>query len=138
MLGWLGAAIATGLIIWRWNALLIATLNPDLAVSKNIDVEKEQLVLMLSLAILVACAIKLVGALLITAILIIPAATARAFSKTPEQMAVGAVLAGLLSVALGLWMSLLIDSPSGPSIVVVAGLLFAIANLVAGKRNRRS
>ena len=135
---WVGAALTTALLIWRWEPLLTSTLNPDLAAARGYDVEREQLVLMMSLAVLVAVAIKLVGALLITAILIIPAAAARVFSKTPEHMAVVAIIIGVLAVAGGLGMSLFADTPSGPSIVVVAGLLFLIANVIASAKARSS
>lgn len=79
----------------------------------------------------VAVAIKVVGALLISALLIIPAATARAFSVTPERMAVGSLLAGIASVVLGLQLSLALDAPSGPSIIAASTGLFAVAVTVA-------
>ena len=133
---WVGSLFTLALLLWRWEPLLTSTLNPDLAAASGYNVEREQLVLMMSLAILVAVAIKLVGALLITAILIIPAAAARAFSKTPEQMAIVAILIGVASVGSGLVMSLYADTPSGPSIVVAAGALFLLANTVAATRAR--
>lgn len=126
---WAGALLTVGLLIWRWEPLLTGTLNPDLASAKGYDEDRERLILMLSLAVLIAVAIKLVGALLITAILIIPAATARVFSRTPEQMAFIAIAFGVLSVGAGLLLSLYADTPSGPSIVVAAGCFFLIANV---------
>ncbi len=126
---WAGALVTLGLLVWRWVPLLTGTLNPDLAMAKGYDEDRERLILMLSLAVLIAVAIKLVGALLITATLIIPAATARVFSRTPEQMAVVAILFGIASVAAGLALSLYADTPSGPSIVVAAGLFFMVSNL---------
>ncbi len=134
---WIGAVLTLGLLWWRWTPLLTSTLSPDLSVSRGIDVQREQMILMMSLAILVAVAIKIVGALLITAILIIPAAAARVFSKTPEQMAVIAVVLGIGSVVGGLWMSVMADTPTGPSIVVAAGLIFVVANLVFNQRRTR-
>ena len=133
---WAGSLITVGLLIWRWERLLTSTLNPDLATASGFNVEREQLILMMSLAILVAVAIKLVGALLITAILIIPAAAARVFSRTPEQMAVVAILIGVGSVGGGLWLSLFADTPSGPSIVVAAGFGFVVANVLRTVSNR--
>jgi len=127
---WAGSMITVVLLIWRWESLLTSTLNPDLAAASGINVEREQLILMMSLALLVAVAIKLVGALLITAILIIPAAAARVFSRTPEQMALVAIIIGIASVGSGLALSLYADTPSGPSIVVAAGLFFVLANTV--------
>lgn len=132
---WLGSLLTVAMLIWRWKPLLMSTLNPDLAAASGYNVEREQLVLMMCLAVLVAVAIKLVGALLITAMLIIPAAAARVFSKTPEQMALVAILIGVASVGGGLMLSLYADTPGGPSIVVSAGLFFMTASaLLAGKR----
>jgi zinc transport system permease protein len=84
---------------------------------------------MLTIAIVIAVAMKVVGVLLIVSMLIIPAAVARRFAATPEQMAVIAALAGCLSVAGGLFASSRIDTPAGPSIVVVATALFFLSLL---------
>jgi len=73
----------------------------------------------------VAVAIKVVGVLLIAALLIIPAAAARPFARRPEGMAVMAVIVAALSVLGGLQASLVLDTPTGPSIVCIAALLFA-------------
>jgi zinc transport system permease protein len=64
-------------------------------------------------------------------LLIIPAAAARPFARTPEQMAVGAAGVGALSAIGGLMASLTWDTPAGPSIVVVATALFVVG-LVLG------
>ncbi len=82
---------------------------------------------MLLLALVVALAMKVVGVLLIVSLLIIPAATARPLSRTPEQMALWAALLGALAVAGGLLGSLQWDTPAGPSIVAAASLLFALS-----------
>ncbi|RFU11837.1 hypothetical protein DZD18_14845 [Rhodobacteraceae bacterium W635] len=125
---WGGAVLVLGLFWWRWSALLTATLNPDLAYAAGIDPRREQLALTLALALVVAVAIKVVGALLIAAMLIIPAATARPFAATPERMAFAAAAIGALSVLGGLQASLFWDTPTGPSIVCVAALLFALSS----------
>lgn len=124
-----GAALVCVLIAWRWSALLLSTLNPDLAHASGIDPGREQLVLTLALAIMVAVAIKVVGVLLITAMLIIPAASARPLSATPERMAVLATVLGSVSALLGLYLSFSLDTPTGPTIVCVAALLFAATTL---------
>lgn len=79
---------------------------------------------MLLFSIVIAVAMKIVGVLLITAMLIIPAATARRVSNTPESMAFNASLLGMLSVILGLTLSYFSDTPAGPSVVVSAFGLF--------------
>lgn len=84
----------------------------------------ERLVLALALALVIAIAIRIVGALLISALLIIPAAAARGFSRTPEQMAVIATLIGAISVVAGLAASLKLDAPAGPAIIVGAAVVY--------------
>ena len=133
---WTGAALVLGLIGWRWSGLLTATLNPDLARAEGVDPRREQLVLTLALAITVAVAIKVVGALLITAMLIIPAATARAFSRTPEVMAFLAVVIAGGSVVGGIEASYRLDTPTGPTIVCVVAILFALTVSVSGVARR--
>ena len=131
---WGGAALVLSLVAWRWSALLTATLNPDLARAAGIDPRREQLVLNLALAIVVAVAIKVVGALLITAMLIIPAATARPFARTPEAMAMVASGVAVLSAWGGLQVSYAFDTPTGPTIVCVIAALFGLSGLFAGLR----
>lgn len=131
---WGGAILVLALVIWRWSALLTSTLNPDLAYASGIDPKREQLILTLALAIVVAVAIKVVGVLLIAAMLIIPAATARPFSRSPEAMAVIATLVGAFSAFGGLQASYLWDTPTGPTIVCIAALFFIVSNLAKSTR----
>ena len=133
---WGGAALVLALLVWRWNGLLTATMNEDLAHAAGIHPARERLALVLALALVVALAIKVVGALLITAMLLVPAATARSFARTPEAMAVGAVLAGWLAVVGGLSLSLAADTPAGPSIVAAAAGLFLVSVVVGAMRRR--
>lgn len=133
---WIGAIATLGLLIWRWSALLTATLNPDLAHAAGVDPRREQLVLTLALAVVVAVAMKVVGVLLIAAMLIVPAATARAFANGPERMAVIAVGIGCLSVLSGIRVSYVADTPTGPTIVTMAAVFFTCATLFATFANR--
>ncbi|MDG1192714.1 MAG: metal ABC transporter permease [Arenicellales bacterium] len=132
----MGSALVL-LVLWlRWERLLLLTLNVDLAAARGIDTRREGMILMVILAVLVAVAIKIVGALLITAMLIIPAAAARPVSRTPETMSGVAVVAALVAVVAGLWTSFQWDTPTGPSIVVAASALFAMASLFALVRSK--
>lgn len=132
-----GGALVTTLIAWRWRDLLIATINPDLAAASGIDAGRERLILTLALAVLVAVSLKVVGALLITAMLIVPAAAARAFARTPEEMWGFAVATGAVATLGGIWASWNYDTPTGPSIVVAAILLLVLANALAASARRR-
>ena len=133
---WGGALLVAGLLIWRWQALLTATLNEDLAHASGLNPARERLVLTLALAVVVAVAIKVVGALLIAAMLIIPAAAARGLARTPETMAVLAVVIGAGSALAGLQLSLWQDTPAGSSIIAAAAALFALT-AVFGRVGRR-
>jgi len=77
----------------------------------------------------VAFGLKVVGALLIVALLIIPPAAARPLAKSPEAMAIWAAVLGAVSAPLGLAASLAGDAPAGPCIVLAAGGLFALSAL---------
>jgi zinc transport system permease protein len=121
-----GSALVLGLLVWRWNALLTATLSEDLAHAAGVTPGRERLVLTLALAVTVAVAIKIVGALLIAAMLIIPAAAARGLARSPEAMAALAAGIGAMAVLGGLGLSLRMDTPAGPSIVTVAAVAFAV------------
>lgn len=125
-----GGIIAMILLSWIWKDLLALTLHEELARAEGINVTLVQTLFMVTVAIVIAIAMKVVGVLLITSLLIIPVAAARRFSTTPEQMAVIASIIGAVSVIGGLMGSLHWDTPSGPSIVVaqvtlfIGGLLF--------------
>ena len=127
---WTGAAVVLGLLAVRWNAMLLATLNHDLASAEGQRPDRERLILALMLAVLVAVAIKVVGALLITAMLIIPAASARILAHTPERMALFSIGFGLIAVFGGLQLSITFDTPAGPSIVTIAAAVFAATQTI--------
>lgn len=124
---WGGAALVIALIWARWSALLTATLSADLATAAGIAPRREQMILTLALAVVVAVAIKVVGVLLIAALLIIPAAAARSFARTPEAMALIGAGFGATSAVLGMILAYHLDTPAGPSIVCVAAMIFAVS-----------
>ena len=131
---WGGAICVVALIAWRWSSLLTATLNEELAFSVGLNPRREQLILTLSLAITVAVAIKVVGVLLIAAMLIIPAAAARGLARTPEAMAFIAGGIGAFSAVAGLRSAYVFDTPAGPSIVCVAALCFVVFGLIGWRK----
>ena len=124
-----GGAVTLAGLAAIWRPLLAVTVDEDLAAAEGVAALPVRLAFMLLLALVIALAMKIVGVLLITALLIIPAAAARRLVRTPEQMAVAAAGLGGLAVCLGLFGSLEFDTPSGPSIVVAALMLF-VASLL--------
>ena len=125
-----GGGLVLAVLVAIWRPLLAATVNADVAEAEGLRPEVTRFVFMLLLAVVIAIAMKLVGVLLITSLLIIPAATARRLSTSPETMAVFAALLGALAVSGGLYGSLGYDTPSGPSIVVAALVLFVVSIVI--------
>ncbi len=134
---WAGALLVTLLLAWRRQSLLTATVSEDLAFASGLDPRREQLILALTLALVVAISLKLVGALLISAMLIIPAAAARPLARNPESMALAALLIALLAVAGGLGAANWFDTPAGPGIVTAATILFTLTHLRTALRGIR-
>ena len=129
-----GAVVVMAVLAWIWRPMLAITVHQEMAEAEGINVTAVRLVFTLLLATVIAFAMKIVGILLIISLLVIPAAAARVFSRTPEQMAVIAAGVGMLSVAGGLGASAGWDTPSGPSIVVVAFLIFMAGQIYAHVR----
>jgi len=120
----IGVVIVIGILLWQWRNLLAMTISPDLAFVDGVKLQRVKLLLMLVTALTIGVAMKFVGALIITSLLIIPAATARRFARTPEQMAGVAVGVGMIAVTGGLTFSAFYDTPAGPSVVLCAATLF--------------
>ena len=140
---WIGGAAVLAILALIWRPLFAATVSPELAEAEGMNVTRANLLFMVLMAIVIAIAMKVVGVLLITAMLVIPAATARRFATGPEQMAILAALFGVVSVCLGLGASRLWDPQSGPAIVVAALCLFVLslsplAKLVDRRRTARA
>lgn len=120
-----GVVLIAALALWQiGSSVLSMTVHQDLASVEGVSVARVHGILVLLMALVFAVAMKLVGILLITGLLIIPASAARYFSKTPEQMIILSCLFGVFSVCLGVFSSYQLDWPTGPAIVVVATLIF--------------
>ncbi len=122
-----GAVLVLVVLMAIWRPLVAATVDRDLARAEGVNVAAVEVVYVLLIAVVVAISMKLVGILLVTSLLIIPAAAARGFSRTPERMAVFSAGLGVVSVLAGLGASAQWDTPAGPSIVVAAFLVFILS-----------
>jgi zinc transport system permease protein len=134
---WGGAAAVLGALAWLWRPLLAITVNEDLAAAEGVPVRRVETVFIILIAVTVALAMKVIGILLITSLMIFPTAVARPFSKTPEQMAALAGVAASAAVLGGLYLSLKADTPAGPSIVAALAALFFCAAVPALALTRR-
>lgn len=135
-LAWMLAVVLFVLIAMQrlWTPLLSMTVHEELARSEGVPVDRIRFIFMLLMAMVIAVAIQVVGVLLITALLIVPAASARRFVHSPEAMLGLAILFGAVSVTGGVFASMEWDSPTGPSIVLVAVLIFFVSRVVVFKR----
>ncbi|MBL8659278.1 MAG: metal ABC transporter permease [Rhodospirillales bacterium] len=126
---YVGGALALAGLAFFWRPLLAVTVHEDLARAEGVAAAPAQFAFMILVAMVIALAMKVVGILLITSLLIIPAAAARRYATTPEAMAALAAILACLAVVLGLGASLRFDTPSGPSIVLAAAGIFAVGLL---------
>ena len=124
---WVGGFVILGILYFIWKSLFSATVNYDLSAAEGMKPEVSNFIFTLLLAGVIAISIKMIGALLITGLLLIPAATARNISNSPNQMVFLATLVGIISVIAGLFTSLELNTSSGPTIIVVALILFIIS-----------
>ena len=119
----LGAIVVLTALIYFWKPLISTTISPELAQVEGINVKRMRFILMILTALTIALSMKFVGALIITSLLIIPAAAKR-FARTPESMVGIAVIVSMLAVSMGLTLSAYYDTAAGPSVVICATFLF--------------
>lgn len=131
---WGGALVVCSILILRWQALLAEILSDDLAYASGLNPKRDRMVLTLLIAAVVAVSIKVVGALLITAMLIVPAAAARLIARGPEGMAAWATAIGVVAAIAGLYGARAFGTPAGPSIICGAAALFCVASAVSKLR----
>ncbi|XDZ66715.1 metal ABC transporter permease [Alphaproteobacteria bacterium LSUCC0684] len=126
-----GGTLVLILVYTVWPRLVLMTLSEDLASAEGIDIFRMRLLFLFLMTLVVAVSVRMVGILLITSMLIIPAATARPFARSPETMALLAVLVGIIGVISGVNLSLAADIPTGPSIVLILTSLFAFSMIAS-------
>lgn len=132
------AAVALSVLVWQWRNLLSVTVNRDLAAVEGVRVERTRFLLLLLLAGVIAVGMKIVGMLLVVAMVIIPPAAARSMVSTPEQMAVASTVIGVISVVAGVLGSLKWDIPTGAAIVLVASVVFFVSLLIPNRGRGRA
>ena len=128
-----GGIIVISILLIIWKPLLSLIVQRDLALVDGVNEGVIRLVFLVLLSVAVAISMQVVGILLVVSMLIIPGACARRFSHSPEQMAIFAIITGCLAIITGLLLSLMVDTPAGPSIVVTATGLFIISLLIGRK-----
>lgn len=131
--------VVLGTLAYIWRPLLAHTISPEIAAAESQNPTRTELIFTLLIVVVIAVSMKIVGALLILSLLIIPPATARYASTSPERMVILATIIGVISVIIGIISSIALDTPTGPSIVVAAMIFFVIASippLITGRHKR--
>ena len=123
---WGGGMAVLAVLAVLWRDLIAMSVHEELAQAEGINVRRVELGFILLIALMTAISMKIVGLLLITALLVIPAAAARRLASTPERMAVIAAGMAGLAVIGGLLASAFVNATSGPAIVLSAGILFVL------------
>ena len=123
---WGGGLFVLLILVIFWQSLFAATVNLELAQAEGMKPEQANIIFMMLMAAVIAISMKIIGVLLITSMLIFPAAIAGRFASGPEQMALIAAIVGIIAVFGGLYGSLQWDTPAGPSIVVAASTFFIL------------
>ena len=126
---WIGGALILLVLKLIWKPLFASTVNYELAEAEGLNPDRAKAIFTVLMAAIIAISIKMVGLLLITGMLIIPAAMSRNISDSPQKMVLFSIIGGLLSVIIGLFSSLEFNTPSGPSIIAAALLLFILSLL---------
>lgn len=125
----LGSFFVVIILIFRWNSILLATINEELAQIEGINLFYVRLTLMLTTALIISISIKFLGALLINSLLVIPPATAQVFSNSPEKTVFFSILISIFSVTGGIFLSIFYNTPTGASIVLLSCCLYLISNI---------
>lgn len=131
----MGVGLALGCLYHIWSKLIFLTLHEELAHAEGIAVKQIKWVFMGLLSVIVALSVQMVGILLLMALMIIPAASARQWASSPESMAIIAVFNGMASVCSGVYLSLQLDVPTAPCIVLMTSLLFILSRALSFNRN---
>lgn len=122
----IAAILVTSSLFFIWEKLVLMTINENIAKAENINTKIIQSIFLILLVVFVATCVKIVGILLITSMLIIPAATSRQITNSPGNMAIVSGLLGIISIFCGVYLSIKADIPTGPSIIFVLTLMFVL------------
>ncbi|NRA41942.1 MAG: metal ABC transporter permease [Pseudomonadales bacterium] len=128
---WPAAVLSLAILaitIYHRQALVRLCLDEELAKTEGVNTQVMNALLMLMLVALIALAIQLLGVLLVSTLLLMPAATARSFARSPGMMLALSPIIAILACALGLSISIYFDKlMTGPTIVVVAACLWLLS-----------
>ncbi|PIQ63305.1 MAG: manganese transporter [Bacteroidetes bacterium CG12_big_fil_rev_8_21_14_0_65_60_17] len=136
-LGWLDVWLSVGLLAVAlatlprlWGRWAYASFDEEAARAQGVATGRDSFLLTLCVALTLVVSIKMVGILLVSAWLVIPAAAARLVAGSFGAMTAGAVLISTASTLAGLYISWLADLPSGAAVVLLQALMFLFAWII--------
>lgn len=121
----------TSLIVFLYRPMLFSAFDPEYAQIRGVKVALYDYFVRILTAIVIVLSIKLVGIVLVTALIVIPPSAAKLMARRFSQMIPYSLLVAVVSVILGLWASYFLNVPSGSTIVLMAGLIFALVGIVS-------
>jgi ABC-type Mn2+/Zn2+ transport system permease subunit len=134
----LGVAVMSVVIVFvRYRQLLFSTFDPEVAEVSGVRTAWIDLLLALILASTITVTMRVVGVMLIAALLVIPAVIARLLTDSFHRMLWISVVTGAVCGFVGVYLSYYLDWPSGATVVLTAAALFVLAYVVSSLRNRR-
>ncbi len=119
------------LLIALWSRLAYATFDAELAQTDGVKTRRLEYLLFALSAVVIVASVRVIGAILIAAYLVIPAAAARLLARSLFAMTLLSVILSLVSTALGLVLSFFFDVPSGSTIILTQAAFFVVAALSA-------
>jgi len=133
-----GVAVASAAVVFlRYRQMLFSTFDPEVAEVSGVNTAWVDLLLALILASTITVTMRVVGVMLIAAMLVIPPVIARLLTDSFHRMLWISVATGALCGFVGVYLSYYLDWPSGATVVLTATTLFILAYVVSSLRNRR-
>lgn len=122
--------IALSVLYKSWQSQIQIAIDPDIAVSEGVNAKWQRLIFMLLLALFTVLALRAVGSLLMGALLVIPALTARLLAHSPKHMVLWSFIVAQIGVTVGLWSSAGLNIATGLSIVLTMAIVFAMIFII--------
>jgi zinc transport system permease protein len=131
-------AVIIGIVVTFYKEYLILSFDEEYATAVGMPVERLYLLLLAMIALTVVVLIRVVGMILVIALLTFPAAMARQFTHNMKRMMLLSVIFGFLFTLGGLWLSYELKLPSGATIILLGGIVLAISFGVSRLRLRNN
>jgi manganese/iron transport system permease protein/iron/zinc/copper transport system permease protein len=130
-------SLAVGaIVLFAYRAFLFATFDPQVAIVSGERVAAIEVILMVMLSVTILVTMRVIGTLLISALLVIPAATARMITNSFSRMLMLSPIIGAVCCLVGMNLSYHLDTSAGATIILVAAAVFTATYLLAGRRAR--